>query len=281
VDVLFGDVNPCGRLPESFPLRLEDNPSFPWYGGEKDIVEYREGVFVGYRWYDKKSLPVLFPFGYGLSYSNFTYQNLRLSASQLKDTNTLTVQVDVTNTGKAFGKEVVQLYVADRASTAIRPVRELKGFEKVALAPGETKAVTFTLDKRAFAYWNTTLHDWHVETGAFGIQIGKSSRDIVLEADVNVLSTVEIAEKITLNSIFLDLMADPKTAPVLQPLIDMMAEAFGSHTSAGQQESDAISADMMQAMIGYTPIRSMLSFAGGRITYDDLVAMVEKLNATK
>lgn len=281
VDVLFGDVNPCGRLPESFPLRLEDNPSFPWYGGEKDIVEYRECVFVGYRWYDKKSLPVLFPFGYGLSYSSFTYQNLRLSASQLKDTDTLTVQVDVTNTGKVFGKEVVQLYVADRASTAIRPVRELKGFEKVALAPGETKAVTFMLDKRAFAYWNTTLHDWHVETGAFGIQLGKSSRDIVLEADVNVLSTVEIAEKVTLNSIFLDLMADPKTAPVLQPMIDMMSEAFGSHTSAGQQESDAISADMMQAMIGYTPIRSMLSFAGGRITYDDLVAMVKELNDAK
>ncbi len=277
--VLFGDVNPSGRLPESFPLHLEDNPSYPWYGGEKDVVEYREGVFVGYRWYDKKGLPVLFPFGYGLSYTTFSYHNLLVSASELKDTDTLTVHVDVTNTGKVAGKEAVQLYVADRASTAIRPVRELKGFEKVALAPGETKTVTFTLDKRAFAYWNTSLHDWHVETGAFGIQIGKSSRDIVLETDVNVVSTVEIAQRYTLNSIFTDLMANPKTAAVMQPLIGMIAETLGGQTSAGQQETSAVSADMMQAMIGYTPIRSMLSFSGGRITYDDLVAIVDKLNA--
>ena len=280
-DVLYGDVNPSGRLPESFPLRLEDNPSFPWYGGETDRVEYREGVFVGYRWYDKKQLPVLFPFGYGLSYTDFTYRNLRLSQSEIKDTDTLTVQVEVTNTGKRVGKEVVQLYVAASSGTAIRPVRELKGFEKVSLAPGETNTVTFTLNKRAFAYWNTQLHDWHVETGTFGIQIGKSSRDIILETDVHVISTVELPTKITLNSIFLDLMADPKTLPLLQPLIEMMTEAFGSHTSAGQQESDAISADMMKAMIGYSPIRSMLSFAGGRITYDELVDLVDTLNAAK
>jgi beta-glucosidase len=104
-DVLTGAVNPCGRLPETFPLHLEDNPSFPWYGGETDTVEYREGVFVGYRWYDKKNLPVLFPFGYGLSYTEFAYQNLRLSAAQMKDTDTLTVEVDVTNTGDKAGKE--------------------------------------------------------------------------------------------------------------------------------------------------------------------------------
>lgn len=281
VDVLFGNVNPSGRLPESFPLRLEDNPSFPWYGGETGMVEYREGVFVGYRWYDKKSLPVLFPFGYGLSYTSFTYQNLRLSASEIKDTDTLTVRVDITNTGNVFGKEVVQLYVADRASTVIRPVRELKGFEKVALAPGETKTVTFTLEKRAFAYWDTRLHDWQVETGTFGIQIGKSSRNIVLEGDVNVVSTIEIPVKITLNSIFLDLMADPKSMPILQPLIDMMSEAFGSHTSVGQEESDVVSADMMHAMVDNTPIRSMLSFAGGKITYDELVKIVGQLNAAK
>ena len=281
VDVLFGDVNPSGRLPESFPLRLADNPSYPWYGGEKDTVEYREGVFVGYRWYDKKGLPVLFPFGYGMSYTNFTYQNLRLSSTDITDTDTLTVKVDVTNTGKVAGKEVVQLYVADRESTVIRPVRELKGFEKVALAPGETKTVAFTLDKRAFAYWNAKLHDWHVETGAFGIQIGKSSRDIVLEADVNVVSTVAIPEEITLNSIFCDLLANPKTAQALQPMIAMMTETFGGNTSAGQQEDNAVTAEMMQAMIGYTPIRSLLSFAGGRVTYDDLVALVDQLNAVK
>ena len=282
VDVLFGDVNPCGRLPESFPLHLEDNPSYPWYGGEGNVAEYREGVFVGYRWYDKKNMPVLFPFGYGLSYTSFAYRNLRLSASEIRDNEPLTVSVDVTNTGSAFGKEVVQLYVADRESTAIRPVRELKGFEKVALAPGQTATVTFALDSRAFAYWNTQLHGWHVETGAFGIQIGKSSRDIVLEAEVTVVSTVELPKRATLNSIFMDLLADPVSAEAVRPLIDVMTAAFSSHsTQEGEDMSTAISGDMMQAMIAYTPLRSLLSFAGGQITYDGLVALVEQINRAR
>ena len=150
-DVLFGNVNPCGRLPESFPLKLEHNPSYLTYGGEEDMAVYNEGVFVGYRYYDKKQMEVLFPFGFGLSYTSFEYRNLRVSAESISDTDTLTVSVDVENTGALPGKEVVQLYVGDRESTVFRPVRELKGFEKVSLAPGEIKTVTFTLDKRAFA----------------------------------------------------------------------------------------------------------------------------------
>ena len=117
VRVLFGDANPCGRLPESFPHRLEDNPSYPFFGGEGDIAEYREGVFVGYRWYDKKKMDVLFPFGHGLSYTTFEYANLRLNKTRMTDTSPLSVSVDVTNTGEVFGKEVVQLYVADIEST--------------------------------------------------------------------------------------------------------------------------------------------------------------------
>ena len=277
VDVLYGEVNPSGRLPESFPLKLSDNPSYPWYGGEKNVVEYREGIFVGYRWYDQKEMPVLFPFGYGLSYTRFAYQNLRLSHTAIRDTDALTVQVDVTNTGARYGKEVVQLYVADRESTVIRPVRELKGFEKVALAPGETKTVAFTLDSRAFAYWNEALHDWHVETGAFGIQIGRSSRDIALEADVTVTGTAFVPEPVTLNSIFMDLLAVPRYAQEMQPLTDMMQRAFSSHSEDAQAET-AVTSDMMQAMIAYTPLRSLLSFANGQISYDDLVALVDRLN---
>jgi beta-glucosidase len=278
VDVLFGDCNPCGRLPETFPLHLEDNPSFPWYGGEKNVAEYREGVFVGYRWYDKKKIPVLFPFGFGLSYTSFHYANLKLSTTELPDTGTLTVSVEVTNIADAAGKEVVQLYVADRESTAIRPVRELKGFEKVALAPGETKTVSFSLDKRAFAYWNTQIHDWHVETGAFGIQIGASSRDILLEQDVRVISTVEIPEKITLNSIFMDLTARSIPAADLKPLIDMMTATLDNGSDVA---SSAISDDMMQAMMAYMPIRSMLSFGAGEHTYEQLLALVDRLNQAK
>lgn len=279
VDVLFGDKNPCGRLPESFPLHLEDNPSYVWYGGEKNIVEYREGVFVGYRWYDKKNMPVLFPFGYGLSYTTFQYQNLALSTDRMMDTDILTVTVDVTNTGSVAGKEVVQLYVADRESTVIRPVRELKAFEKVELAPGETATVVFKLDKRAFAYWNTNLHDWHVETGVFGIQIGKSSRDIVLEKDVEIISSVAIPEKITLNSIFMDLKKIPKAMEIIQPLIDEMTATFANHgEDAGEVAESAVTKDMMMAMIDYTPIRSMLSFGSGQFGYDQLVSIVEQLN---
>ncbi|MCE5342794.1 MAG: glycoside hydrolase family 3 C-terminal domain-containing protein [Eubacteriales bacterium] len=280
VDILFGKVNPSGRLPESFPACLKDNSSYPWYGGEKDTAKYCEGVFVGYRWYDKKHMAVLFPFGYGLSYTDFRYDNLKLSANEIKDTDTLTVTLDVTNVGSMVGKEVVQLYVTDRQSTVIRPVRELKGFEKVALQPGQTKTVTFTLSKRAFAYWNIQLHDWHVETGTFGIQIGQSSRDIVLEKDVDVLSTVALPRAITLNSIFVDLMAEPSMAEILKPLIEMFKQSMGG-SGESADGSNTITDDMLQALIAFTPLRSLMSFANGQIKYDDLVALVERMNQTK
>ena len=161
VRVLFGDVNPCGKLPETFPLKLEDNPSWLYYGGEGDVAEYREGVFVGYRYYDKKKMDVLFPFGHGLSYTTFEYSGLKLSADRIKDTDSLTVTATVKNTGSRAGKTVVQLYVGDVESTVLRPVRELKGFVKVDLQPGESREVSFILDKRSFAYWNREIHDWH------------------------------------------------------------------------------------------------------------------------
>ncbi|MCE5342339.1 MAG: glycoside hydrolase family 3 C-terminal domain-containing protein [Eubacteriales bacterium] len=276
-DVLLGRVNPSGRLAETFPLRLEDTATFPWYGGEKVNVEYREGVFVGYRYYDAKRTPVLFPFGFGLSYTDFQYAHLILSASEIADTGTLTVSVEVTNVGKRAGKEVVQLYVADRESTVVRPVRELKGFAKVALESGETKTVSFTLGNRAFAYWNEKLHDWHVETGAFGIQIGKSSRDIVLEEDVNVLSTVSLPNRVTLNSIFEDLLADPEKAEILRPILDLYQSNM-RRPAPDKEDSVSITDDMMRAMIAYTPLRSMMNFTKGQITYRQLVEAVEKMN---
>ena len=176
-DILFGKVNPSAKLPETFPLRLEDNPSYLSYFGEGDVVEYREGIFVGYRYYDKKKMDVLFPFGFGLSYTTFEYSNLMVDKESMKDTDTLTVTVDVTNTGSMAGKEVVQLYVADKESTVIRPVKELRDFAKVELAPGETKTVSFTLDKRAFAYYSVRIHDWHVETGtSFSVRLSPWNR---------------------------------------------------------------------------------------------------------
>lgn len=276
-DVLFGAVNPCGRLPESFPYKLEDNPSYLSYGGEGDTAIYNEGVFVGYRYYDKKKMEVLFPFGYGLSYSTFEYANLTVSADAIKDTEQLTVRVDVTNTGSRAGKEVVQLYVSDRESSVFRPVRELKGFEKVALEPGETKTVSFTLDKRAFAYWNVELHDWFVESGAFGIEIGRSSRDIVLSHDVTVTGTVDAPGKVTVDTIFMDLMRNPKAMQVLAPLMKSAMANIGAGETT-DVASSAISDEMSKAMLNYLPLRGIISFSGGAVSFEQLEAMVDAIN---
>ena len=278
VQVLFGDVNPSGHLPETFPRRLADNPSYLFYGGEGDKADYREGVFVGYRYYDKKEMDVLFPFGHGLSYTTFEYSNLRLSASEITDKDTLTVTVTVTNTGSREGKTVVQLYVGDDKSTVLRPVRELKGFEKVALEPGESKEVSFTLDKRSFAYWNEQIHDWHVETGDFTIQVGQSSRDISLTGTVTVKSTVELPRHYTADSIFMDIMTDPKAVQALQPLLDAIRQTLApSGDDATEAAKDAVSEDMSMAMLQYMPLRGVMSF-GGSVTPEALQALLDSLN---
>ena len=281
--ILWGDVNPSGRLPESFPVHLEDNPSYLSYLGEGNTAIYTEGVFVGYRYYDKKKMEVLFPFGYGLSYTTFAYDNLRLGAGEIDDTQTLEVCVDVTNTGLVSGKEVVQLYVGAPECDVFRPVRELKGFEKVELAPGETKTVTFTLDKRAFAYWSIKLHDWFVADGDYSIQIGRSSRDIVLCQSVKVTGTaVEPFEKVSPDTIFLDLQKNPKAMAVLQPLLDKMMEAFtGGKEDQSDAAAEAVSDEMGQAMLRYMPLRGLMSFGGGAITYDRLVELSEEINNMK
>ena len=280
VRVLFGDVNPCGRLPETFPLKLEDNPSYLYYGGEGDTAEYREGVFVGYRYYDKKNMDVLFPFGYGLSYTTFEYSGLKLSAEKIKDTDTLTASVTVKNTGERAGKTVVQLYVGDAESTPIRPVRELKGFVKVALQPGESKEVSFVLDKRAFAYWNQQIHDWHVETGVFTIEAGASSRDLPLKAEVTVESTVELPRHYTPDSIFMDVMADPKAGPVMRDYMKMTMEIFGHEEPEGTTDAarEAISEDMTLAMMKYMPLRGAMSFGGGADSNGQMEELLDKLN---
>lgn len=278
-DILFGRVNPSAKLPETFPLKLEDNPSYLSYIGEGDMVEYREGIFVGYRYYDKKKMDVLFPFGYGLSYTTFAYSNLRVDKESMKDTDTMAVSVDVTNTGKMAGKEVVQLYVADKESTVIHPIKELRDFAKVELAPGETKTVSFTLGKRAFAYYSVKLHDWHVETGEFDIMIGQSSRDIVLTKTVTVESTVKIPFVYTTDTTMGDVMKDPRAVEIVKILIEKQ-DLFESENSDSESgvASEAISDEMNAAMAQYMPLRGSVNF-GGKVTMADVQALVDKLNA--
>lgn len=275
--ILFGKVNPSGKLAETFPLRLEDNPSYLYYIGEEDVVEYREGVFVGYRYYDKKKMDVLFPFGYGLSYTAFDYSNITLDKKSMKDTEILTVSVDITNTGKVTGKEIVQLYVSDEESTTIRPIKELKGFEKTELAPGETKTVTFCLNDRAFAYYNTQIQDFHVETGNFKILIGSSSRDIRLETEVYVESTRPIPKKYHLNTTFGDISKDPEAEKVLAPLYAActMIDACDTNSAEGLGTS---SKAMQDAMMQYMPLRALVSFQDGTIDFTKLQDILDQLN---
>lgn len=280
-DILFGKVNPSAKLPETFPLKLEDNPSYLSYPGEGSRAEYTEGVFVGYRYYDKKKMDVLFPFGYGLSYTDFAYSDMQISADRIQDTGTVTVSVNVTNTGKRAGKEIVQLYVADKESTVIRPEKELRDFAKVSLEPGETKTVDFVLGKRAFAYYNTEINDWHVETGEFELMVGRSSRDIVLTKTVTVESTVKLPFVYTTDTIMEDIYKNPAAKEMVKALMEKSTElAHPSEEKAGSAASEAITSKMQEAMMQYMPLRGAISFGGGEtgVTMERIEKLVEQLN---
>jgi beta-glucosidase len=179
-DVLFGDVNPSGKLPTTFPRRLPDNPTYLNYPGENGQVLYGEGLFIGYRYYDKKDIAPLFPFGYGLSYTTFAYRNLELSKPKYAAGDAIRFSVDVENTGSRAGKEIVQVYLRDVHPRLMRPEKELKAFAKVALDPGETKTITFTLGEEALSYYDPASKRWVAEAGKFQVLVGSSSCDIRL-----------------------------------------------------------------------------------------------------
>lgn len=187
-NILTGLVNPSGKTSETYPLSFEENPTYGNYPGGPVTSEHRESVYIGYRYYDKAQKEVLFPFGYGLSYTTFAYSDIKVSADSIKDTDTLEVSFKIKNTGSVDGAEVAQLYVADKESTIYRPVKELKGFKKVFLKSGEEKEVVLTLSQRDFAFFNVNSGMYQVESGEFDILIGASSRDIKLTKTVNVTS---------------------------------------------------------------------------------------------
>lgn len=187
-NLVYGKANPSGKLAETFPVHESDYLGAKYFRMGPRTVEYREGVYVGYRYYDSAKKDVKYPFGYGLSYTTFEYSNLRLSADSIDEGEPFSVTFTVKNTGNVYGAEVAQVYVSDTQSTLYRPKKELKGFKKVFLQPGEAKDVTVELDSRAFAYYNVAINDWHIESGDFAILVGASSRDIRLEGHVNVTS---------------------------------------------------------------------------------------------
>lgn len=185
-DILFGDINPSGKLPETLAFKREDYPDTPNFHTktEPGSIEYAEGIYVGYRYFDKKNIKPLFPFGFGLSYTSFDYSDLRLSSQTLSPSGKVTVTVDVKNTGEREGAEVVQLYIRPIDPIMDRPIRELKGFVKLDLKPGEAKKATFALDARSFAHWDEVLSSWKVDDGAYAIEAAASSSDIRLSETV-------------------------------------------------------------------------------------------------
>jgi beta-glucosidase len=260
-DVLFGDVNPSGRLPQTFPMRLQENPAYINYPGENGRVHYGEGIFVGYRYYNKKEIAPLFPFGYGLSYTSFEMSNLQLSATET-DTPELQAHVDVTNTGDRAGKEVVQVYVRDVQAAVARPPQELKGFQKVQLEPGETKTVTFRLDQASLAYFDDKQQGWLAEAGEFVVAIGRSSADISLEASFvltadhfHPVKQTEKTVSLSTDSMLQDLLANDEAKAILvKHLPDMLdSPQLGMAMGLSLQQiagfaPDVFTAELMQKL---------------------------------
>ena len=186
-NILFGDVSPSGKLPITFPKKIQDSPahkSSTTYPGTDKVI-YEEGIFVGYRWFDEKNIEPLFPFGFGESYTSFEFDEVHLSKANLSGLDDkLSVNVGITNTGNVSGAEVIQVYAHDVRASVERPPRELVGFEKIFLQPGETKSTSIFVKADDLAFYDVGKHDWTIELGDFKFLIGNSSRDIHLDADL-------------------------------------------------------------------------------------------------
>jgi beta-glucosidase len=264
VDVLAGAVNPSGRLAETLPHRLEDNSSYLNFPGDSQVVRYGEGLFIGYRGYDKTDTDVAFPFGFGLSYTTFAVSDLDVALSGSVDEGTLAaeVAVTVTNTGAVAGAEVLQVYVRDVAASVARPVRELTGFTKVGLDPGESRRVTIALDQRAFSYWSQLLGTWVVEAGEFAVEVGHHSRDLPLVHTVTV-DAPSIAAPITVDSTLHEWMADPVAHELIRDAV-----------AAGQP--DPTHDKELVAVIGSMPMSTLAAFSGMSIDHDTLDKLAER-----
>jgi beta-glucosidase len=278
-DVLYGKVNPSGKLAETFPLKLVDTPAYINFPGGNGEVHYGEGMFIGYRYYDAKQIPVQFPFGFGMSYTTFAYKNPRVSAKTFKDTEGLIVSVDVTNTGKVVGREVVQVYVHDHKSLLVRPPKELKGFIKIELQPEETRTVTVQLDFRAFAYFHPAYHQWITENGDFDILIGSSSTDIRCIQTVMLESSLVLPSLLNRESTLHDWMEDSRGKRVIAPLLQQMATQMKSTFGGGEETENEAMGFLMEI-----PLLDALQFQESTLPVspaelvDGLLAQVKQIS---
>ncbi len=261
-DALVGRVNPSGRLAETFPGSLPDTPAYLNYPGELGRVRYGEGIFVGYRYYDAVERPVAYPFGHGLSYTTFAYSDLRVSARTFEPSERLEVTVDVTNTGERTGKEVVQLYVHDHEAGLVRPPKELKGFAKVELDPGETKTVTLVLDARSFAFYHPGHGRWITEDGDFELLVGASAADIRLRETVTLRGSPLLPSLLNADSTVAEWQEDPTGRAVAGDLLEDLARSMGE--SMGAEGESGMGMDML-GFIRDMPLLSVLHFQEGHL----------------
>lgn len=315
--LLYGKVNPSGKLAETFPLKNSDNVVARYFPMGPRTVQYRESIYVGYRYFDAAKKAVMYPFGYGLSYTDFEYSDLRLSASDIKEGEELVATFKIKNTGKVDGAEIAQVYVKDVKSSIFRPEKELKGFVKVFLKAGEEKEVSVTLDKRSFAYYNVIIKDWHIESGDFEILVGASSRDIRLSATVNVTSAnpaAPIPDYRTSAPYYYDLTEEneqKRTIPIEQfaalygaSIVDNTPYAKGEFdcncslgdvsvsptgkflyglltTGAKLVAGRTENRDMVVKSITYMPLRSFMGFTGGILSTESVLGLVDMCNGKR
>lgn len=268
-DVLFGKVNPSGKLAETFPKRLEDTPAFFNFPGEQGDVLYGERIFVGYRYYDGRAIEPLFPFGYGLSYTTFEYSDLVLSSKKTTDKEGLTVSLKVKNTGDVKGKEIIQLYVSDKESTLQRPERELKKFTKIELEPGEEKIVSFKLNNRDFSYFDAKRHTWIAESGEYIIAAASSSRDIRLSDSVQLQSTQKVPLAFDEYTFFLEYWKNEQTRKLLLEIMPNWIKGIVT-------EGDEAEIREYQGFMVEHPLIKYPYITHGEITHEQVKELVEK-----
>lgn len=271
-DVLYGAVNPSGKLTETVPVRLEDNPSFGNFPGEFGHVRYGEGLLVGYRWYDAKGLDVTFPFGHGLSYTTFEYTD---ATAEVGADGGIVVRLDVTNSGDRDGREVVQVYVAPTTSIVQRAPRELKAFSSVALAAGETRSVELVVRREDLAYWDIRVDRWVVEGGEYAVEVAASSRDIRSRVSVEI-SGDAVHQELTMNSSVGDLMTHPIAGPIVQQALGgLMGGLGGDAAAASMMPND----EAMQKMMASFPIGRLAGFAGLPVDFAQIEQLIAAANA--
>ncbi|NNC12749.1 beta-glucosidase [Planctomonas sp. JC2975] len=270
-DILFGVTNPSGRLTETIPEKLEDNSAYLDYPGRDGHLSYGDGVFVGYRWYDARELPVSYPFGHGLSYTSFEFSGLSLSAEGADADLAVHASVTVTNTGNVAGREVVQLYVSAPSAEVRRPQNELRGFRVVALEPGESREVGFTLGYRDFAYFHPVLERWYVENGGVDILVGASSRDIRERGSVE-LRVNEPVVPLDRQSSLAEWMKHPGGQKVLAGVMQQAATQNPEAVGMFQNQE-------LMAMMGSMPMRRIVRFPGVGISDEVVDGLIAQANA--